>query len=182
MGQSLCYPLALVTLSMQTSDGARRKTAKRKFFYAALSSIANYDRKPHDVDTPDKVCILDLVAVVRSTVAIPDMFREFLLHILAQLPEYFETIYVACDTYQENSIENIERGVRGESDRMVIRHSEILTPANFKKFLNNGDNKERFFEIIKEDWIKTDGYWMSTPFTLQEVADAQKLLDMDQQK
>ena len=152
--QSLCYPLALVPLSMRTSDGARRKTAKRKLFDATLSSIANNDRKPRDVDIPDKVYILDLAAAVRSTVAIPDMFKELSLHILAQLLEYFETIYVACDTYQENSIKNIERGIRGESDRMVIRSSEMRTPADFKTFLNNGDNKERLFEIIKEDWIK----------------------------
>ena len=37
---------------------------------------------------------------------------------------------------------------------MVIRSSEMHTPADCKTFLNNCDNKERLFEIIKEDWIK----------------------------
>ena len=136
---------------MSTSDGARRKTAKSKLFDATLSSIANSDRKPRDVDTPDKVCILDRVVALRSTVAIPDTFKELSLDTLAQLPNYFETIYVACDTYQGNSIKNIKRGIRGESDRMVIRSSEMRTPADFKTFLNNGDNEECLFEIIKED-------------------------------
>ena len=144
---SLCYPLALVMLSMRTSDGARKKTAKRKLFDAALSSIANSERKPRDVDTPDKVYILVPAVTVRSTVAIPDMFKELSLHILAQLPEYFERIYVACDIYQENSFKNIERGIRGESDRMVIKSSEMHT---FKTFLNNSDNIER----LNKDWIK----------------------------
>ena len=66
------------------------------------------------------------------------MFKELSLHILAQLPE---TLYVACDTYQENSIKNIERCIRSESDRMVIRSSEMHSPADFKTFLNNGDKK-----------------------------------------
>ena len=76
-------------LSIATSDGARRKTAKSKLFDVAPSPIANSDRKPRDVDTPDKVYILDLAAAIRNTVAIPDTFRELSLDILAQLPEYF---------------------------------------------------------------------------------------------
>ena len=65
--------------------------------------------------------------------------KELSLDILTQLPEYFETIYVQCNTYQENSIKDIERGIRGESDRMVIQSSEMHTPADFKTFLNNGE-------------------------------------------
>ena len=68
--QALCNPLAPVPLSMATSDDARRKTSKSKLFDATLSATANSDRKPRDVDTPDKVYILDLAAAIRSTVAI----------------------------------------------------------------------------------------------------------------
>ena len=152
--RALCYPLAPVPLSMATADGARRKTAKSKLFDAALSSITNGDREPSDVDTENKVYILDLAAAIRSTVAIPDTFRDLSLQILSQLPKNYETIYVACDTYQEKSIKNSERSVRGVSDKMVIRSPEMRTPADFKKFLNNGDNKERLFEIIEEVWIQ----------------------------
>ena len=51
-------------------------------------------------------------------------------------------------------IKNSERSVRGVSDKMVIRSPEMRTPADFKKFLNNGDNKERLFEIMEEVWIQ----------------------------
>ena len=37
---------------------------------------------------------------------------------------------------------------------MVIRSPEMRTPADLKKFLNNGDNKERLFEIMEEVWIQ----------------------------
>ena len=117
---ALCYPLAPVPLSMATAGGARRKTAKSKLFDATLSSITNGDREPSDVDTENKVYILDLAAAIRSTVAIPDTFRDLSLQILSQLPKNYETIYVACDTYQEKSIKNSKGSVRGVSDKMVI--------------------------------------------------------------
>ena len=145
----------LSTRSSSPVNGySRRKTAKNKLFDAALSSITNGDREPSDVDTENKVYILDLAAAICSTVAIPDTFRDLSLQILSQLPKNYETIYVACDTYQEKSIKNSERSVRGVSDKMVIRSPEMRTPADFKKFLNNGDNKERLFEIMEEVWTQ----------------------------
>ena len=62
------------------------------------------------------------------------------------------TIYIACDTYKNRSIKSGERSLRGNSDRFVIRSGEVRIPADFKMFLNNGDNKERMLEVIEEVW------------------------------
>ena len=37
-------------------------------------------------------------------------------------------------------------------DKLAIRSPNFRVSAEFKKFLNNGDNKERLFEIIEQVW------------------------------
>ena len=34
----------------------------------------------------------------------------------------------------------------------MIQNPNVWTPAEFEKFLTNGDNKERLFEIIEQVW------------------------------
>ena len=45
-----------------------------------------------------------------------------------------------------------ERNWRGVRDKLAIRSPNFRVFAEFKKFLNNGDNKERLFEIIEQVW------------------------------
>ena len=52
---------------------------------------------------------------------------------------------------------NIEHLMRSESDKFVIRSADVRIPPDFKTFLNNGDNKERMFELIEEVWIEHCG-------------------------
>ena len=66
----------------------------------------------------------------------------------------YNIVYVACDTYKDRSIKNSERHLRGDGDKFVIRSANVRVPADFKKFLGNGDNKERLFEIIEEVWVQ----------------------------
>ena len=61
-------------------------------------------------------------------------------------------VYVACDTYYLISIKSFERKERGESNRFLIRSAKVRIPPNFQKFLFNGDNKERLFELIELVW------------------------------
>lgn len=70
--KALSFPLAPVPLSLATADGMRRKTAKSKLLEAALSSTIT------DLEyVDDATCyVVDLVATIRSTVRIPDTFRE----------------------------------------------------------------------------------------------------------
>ena len=42
----------------------------------------------------------------------------------------------------------------GDGDKFVIRSANVCVPADFKKFLGNGDNKEHLFEIIEEVWVQ----------------------------
>ena len=57
--------------------------------------------------------------------------------------------------YRSYSIKNAERRSRGDEDKFVIRSPDVRIPADFKKILNNSENKERMFELIEEVWIQS---------------------------
>ena len=99
-----------------------------------------------------KYLIYDLAAIVRSTVAPPNTFKELGLKLLIDLPKDFKTIHVACDTYEDHYIKGNKRISRGVSDKLLIRSSNVKIPSNFQNFLNNGDNKEGLSELIKDVW------------------------------
>ena len=150
-----CYPLAPVPLNLATCDGTWRKTAKSKHFDAALSSIEADDIDLKEME-PSKVCyILDLAAIIRSIVKTPDTFRQLADKILQEIPNLYQLIYIACDTYQSESIKNAERALRGNEDKFVIRSPEIQIPPDFQRSLKNGQNKERMFELMEQAWAES---------------------------
>ena len=52
------------------------------------------------------------------------------------------------------SIKAPERKLRGESNKFLIRSGKVKIPPNFQKFLCNGDNKERLFQLIENTWAE----------------------------
>ena len=52
------------------------------------------------------------------------------------------------------SIKGAERKSQGDSDKLLIRTSKMKMPMDFKTFLNNGQNKERLFELFEETCIQ----------------------------
>ena len=44
------------------------------------------------------------------------------------------------------------RQSKGDANEFVIRNADIRIPADFKRFLANGNNKERLFELVEEVW------------------------------
>ena len=101
-----------------------------------------------------KYLIYDLAATLRSMVVTPNTFKDLSIKLLHDIPQQYATVYVGCDTYKDRSIKGDERKSRGVSDKLVIRSPTVRVPAEFQKFLNNGDNKERLFEIIEQVWIE----------------------------
>ena len=152
--RALSYPLCPIPLALATSDGQRRKTCKSKLFEAALSEAVDDNSCARSIEA-DYLCFFgDLAAIIRSTIPVPDTFRELALKILKEISPSYHSIYIACDTYRPDSLKNSERVLRGEGERFVIKNADVRIPANFKKFLGNGDNKERLFELIEEVWIE----------------------------
>ena len=100
----LCYPLAPVPVPLNTPDGSIRKTVKSKLFKAAMSDLSVVTDE--DLPGPDRLraYFLDLAAAVRTIVGKPETVRELVARILVMVPGQYKDIYIACDTYEENSI------------------------------------------------------------------------------
>lgn len=146
--KALSFSLAPVPLSLATADGTRRKTSKSTLLNAALTSIVS----ENDTVENARCYAIDLIATIRSTVKVPNTFRELAMKLLREIPQKYKIVYIACDTYREDSIKNAERTLRGEAEQFVIKNPDIKIPANFTTFLANGTNKERLFELIEEVW------------------------------
>ena len=80
-------------------------------------------------------------------------FEELAKKVIKDVPELSKSVYVACDTYPELSIKNAERKNRGESDKIPLKSSNIKIPRDFQRFLDNGNNKTRLFELFVETYI-----------------------------
>ena len=55
-------------------------------------------------------------------------------------------------TYLERSMKSSEHEIRGQAETFVIRSPDIRIPPDFKNFLDNGSNKERFLKLIEDVW------------------------------
>ena len=75
------------------------------------------------------------------------------MKVIKDVPELSKSVYVACDTYPELSIKKAERKTRGESDKIPLKSSNIKIPRDFQRFLDNGNNKTRLFELFVETYI-----------------------------
>ena len=106
----LCYPLAPVSVPLSTPDGSIRKPVKSKLFKTAMSDLSVVTDE--DLPSPDRLrtYFLDLAAAVRAIVGKPETVRELAARILVMAPRQYKDIYIACDTYEENSI-------KGENER-----------------------------------------------------------------
>ena len=116
--EALKYPLSPVPLSIAHADGQKRKINKSELYKQGLNPGLSSDPIPSSVGS--RIYILDLAAVLRSTVKIPNTFDDLAIQILKSVPKFVEIIYVACDTYRNVSIKSSERKIRGDSERLLF--------------------------------------------------------------
>ena len=82
----LCYPLAPVSVSLNTPDGSIRKTVKSKLFKAAMSDLSVVTDE--DLPGPNRLrtYFLDLAAAVRTIVGKPETVSELAARFLMMVP------------------------------------------------------------------------------------------------
>ncbi len=146
----LCYPLAPVSVPLSTPDGSMRKTVKSKLFTAAMTDLRLVTKD--NLPGPEKLntYFLDVAASVRSIVGKPDTVRELAMRILDTVPSQYKSVYMVCDTYEEDSIKGSERIARGTSNRYFLKSPDMKVPYDFASFLCNGSNKEMLFDLIQQ--------------------------------
>ena len=145
----LCFPLAPISVPLSTADGAIRKTIKSKLYEAAMLDlkIVSHDELPSAAKM--KTYLLDLAASIRSLVGIASTIRELASLIMSTVPAQYTSIFIVCDTYQEDSIKGGGRQARGVSKRYILTSPDMKVPYDFTSFLRNGENKEMLFNLIQ---------------------------------
>ena len=124
--------------------------SKSKLYEASMTdlTIVNYDELPPA--SKMKTYLLDLAATIRTLTATGSTIREMANRIMASIPSQYTTIFIACDTYKDNSIKGGERQARGVSERYVLTSPDMKVPYDFTSFLRNGENKEMLFNLVQK--------------------------------
>ena len=109
-----------MSVPLTTPDGSIRKTVKSKLFKAEMRDLSVVTNE--DLPGPDRLrtYFLDLTAAVTTIVGKPETVRELAARILVMVPRQYRDIFIACDTYEENSIKGGERAARGTSERHFL--------------------------------------------------------------
>ena len=90
-----------------------KQTNKVKLFQAAMDDLQVIDKQGlPDADSLN-IYFLDLAALIGSLLNDCKTIRQLTWKILHRIPKQYSTIYIACDTYREQSIKSGERQLRG---------------------------------------------------------------------
>ena len=95
--EALKYPLCPVPLSIAHGDDEKRKTTKGDLMKYAFSSTEVHQIPQNKKD----VYILNLAAIFRSTLKVPNTFEDLATKILLDIPHIYQLIYIACGTYRD---------------------------------------------------------------------------------
>ncbi len=148
MKKVMSYPLVPVPWSLATADGAPVKTDKAKLLHKL---------EDHTMTTSpgSAVHVIDGNAMFQALTQIPVIFGELAEHIFVNLPNATRVDFVT-DTYQEQSIKNIERDRRGTSQEFLVRGPLTRAPREYKKFLCNSSNKKQLINLLLKEWKRDD--------------------------
>ena len=160
----LSYCLGPYPLSLANTIGNICKTPKSK-----LLQILESEFPDCVVDAVPVGCavLLDAMAVLQSTVVVPETFGELADSILSRIvaiAHKFKASRVdfVADRYPEVSIKNAEREKRASQGTSTVciygRDQKVFKP--WKKFLSNGSNKENLVAFLLESWSKMDGRYL----------------------
>ena len=157
---ALTYPLSPVPISLSHPDGTRRKTTKSSL----MNIINSYCDTNFDHSLPPRqtsTYMVDLMALIRTVSPVPETYSSLTNNLIERLPKDYNRIDIIADTYQENSLKNNERDMRGISDKVIVSSPPSKIPRNFTAFLKNGDNNTRLIELIKDELVKNSAAILS---------------------
>ena len=152
----LSFSLGPYPLSLATTDGNMVKTVKANLMHIIEDMV---DDSVTDVIPSNGALIIDAMAMFQSLSQVPATFEELpplLLSILISMATRLNATRVdfVVDRYPKVSIKNSERKKRAYtgSNMLKIYGKKKKTPTQWKKFLNNGENKESLACFVVDEW------------------------------
>ena len=152
MKKALEYPLTPVPLSLANADGTTRKTQKSELMKILIqNSSTDYMDVNNIIPGKEYVVayIADLLALVQTFTSFPETFEELALKIFAAIPKEYKRVDIVAGSYLK-SIKTYERDRRGTAPILIVKSVHSRLPADFKRFLSNGQNKTRMIELTLE--------------------------------
>lgn len=152
MRKVLEHPLGPLPWALATADGVPRKTSK--------SSLARELKKnigPAEDIEPHSACLIDGMALVHKVKGEHKTYGDIAsLVLLKALNEasHSSRVDIVFDVYNEESIKNVERGVRG-SNVGVIQLKNITAKqkvVQWQKFLTASPNKTSLIHFFIQEW------------------------------
>lgn len=161
--EMLSYCLGPYPLSLATGVGNMCKTTKSKLLQIFESE---FPECVVDVDavTADGSVLIDAMAIIQSTVVVPETYGELSDNILSKIlaiARKFKAVRVdfVADRYPQLSIKNAEREKRASSGTSHVciyaRDQKVFKP--WKKFISSGRNKENLLAFLLKCWSEMNG-------------------------
>ena len=149
---ALKYPLSSVPLSIGNADDTKRKTNKSTLQKIILKHSSN--NVVPEIVRENTAYNVDLMATIRTMKEIPETSEDLAWQLIKLLPSGYKRVDIVADTYQENSINSMERKDRGNASKILVKSAKSKIPADFASFLSNNDNKAKMIKLIFETIIK----------------------------
>ncbi len=152
----LTYPLSPYPSSLATVDGNPTKTVKANLMHM-LEGMS--PECVNHVLPRNSAIIVDTMALLQSLTRIPKTFGELAAHVfvwLLSLAGFHKTsrIDFVADRYPDHSIKANERSRRAAQGSTLVNiyGKSQKTPAQWKKYLNSGKNKEDIISFLIDCW------------------------------
>ena len=153
MDDILSHPLGPLPWSLSTPDGLLRKTSKSSLATTLQKNVAVAQELPgNSASVVDGMNLVQRIKGDQATFG--DVAVTVLLMALKEGGQS-KRIDVVFDTYQENSIKNSERSVRGEEtghQLQSITGTQIV--RQWRTFLSRIKNKSNLITFIVNEWRK----------------------------
>ena len=150
MENILSHPLGPIPWALSTPDGLLRKTNKASLATTLQKNVAVADQLPASV--------IDGMNLVQRVKGDQTTFGDIAITVLLMaLREGSQSkrIDIVFDVYQENSIKNSERSVRGkETGHQLDSITSTQIVRQWRSFLSRISNKSTLIAFIVSEWRK----------------------------
>ena len=146
------FPLAPVPHALGTLDGFFAKTKKSAMVHHVLKANTSVIIDNSLLDNRERIWIKDGNVLFYELSNLSANLGGVCFAILDQMIAKKNFIF-SMDSYHELSIKGSERLRRGgTADRIIVGGAATRTPADFKYFLSNTDNKKQLSKLLLEVW------------------------------
>ena len=145
----MTYSITPVPHCLGTPDGYMAKTNKAASVHHVTNDVPEAELP--SASSGETLFIEDGNAHFHTLKDLPPTFKDICLKLLDQLSCKPDVVF-STDMYVQDSIKSQERLRRGSSAKIILEGINTRKPADFKKFLQNDENKKQLCKFMLRIW------------------------------